>query len=542
MERILEKEPKVLVFASCYNHGKYVAEAIESVLNQTYKNIEFLVINDGSTDNSAEIIKQYIYDERLTFINLIENTSAVGAFKIINDYIKKSDAKYIASMSTDDKWRQNKLEKQINFLENNSTYKACFTWDEILIEDDAINKDILPQGYSHVQNMDRFKNLYRLLMYCNFYNAVSVVISRKEYVEVGGFNWTYRNVQDYELWIRFQMKYPVYLMEENLTYYRRHGTNLSGTSTTFMRDRNEVLFIYFKLMTEIDDITFKRIFFKDFVYYDSNTCIEIMAEKIAMLMRKEDHVWKQVAFFLYMDNSNNTKLMKLLETKYMLDSKMFHKLTGSYGMEYLLLDYKPEVAYNFNKFYALLKFVSNPNKSYSDLYSMKYDALKELMNMNRSLNHNIDDFQKIRNYIWDYQKTVNNNKVKMLVIAEEYIEKSYDIVDFVGIADYIAILPRNEKMFIDKLYKEPNIDFIGERIYLYDAFDHRIQYLWEVGADDVSEIIFYGCCNNDYPITDVIDNVSLAVALCYFSAENDDFCNTDLEFLLQNYSSCAVEM
>jgi len=527
-----KKQPKVLAFFSCYNHEKYVAEAIESVLNQTYRNIELFIVNDGSTDNSAKIIESYRKDERVKFVNLSVNTAAAGAFRIIDEYIRASDAEYIAGMASDDKWKLNKLEKQIAFMEKNTSYKACFTWDELIFEEGADTRT-LKEGYSHWPPRDRFKSLEQLIMEGNFYNGVSVVMRRNAYVENGGYNWAYRNLQDYDYWVRFHMHYPVYIIEEKLTYYRKHATNLSTTPVTFMRDRNETFAICMKYMEEIDDKIFKKIFFKDFAYYDSCTHLEILAEKIAMLMRHNSQVHKQVAFCLYMDNGRNNALTELLKEKYELDTYMFHKLTGSYGMEYLLVDYTPDVAYEYSELNVLLDFIDNVKRNERDMYAVKYDALRQLLHMDWKLNKNINTFLKIRDVVWKYRDMLIDDTKKMLIIAEEYVEKYQDMGMPTDTFDYIAVLPRKDRMFIDGLFTEPTIETEKERVYLYDGQEHRIQYLWEIQKDDVGEIVLWGCCNEEYPIMDIMENVTLATKLEYYPAENDNVSKWNVQYLVR---------
>ena len=102
---------------SVYNASKFLNEAIESILNQTYKNFEFIIIDDGSTDNSTQIIEKYKkIDERIVFI---ENEKNVGLTKNLNKAIKLSTSDYIARMDADDISDVKRLEKQIKFLQEN---------------------------------------------------------------------------------------------------------------------------------------------------------------------------------------------------------------------------------------------------------------------------------------------------------------------------------------------------------------------------------------------------------------------------------------
>ena len=137
-EIIIDKElckqgPLVSVILPCYNHEQFVAEAIESVIHQSYKNIEILVADDGSTDNTAEIMKQYSsYFTKELY--LTENTGGEVCY-----FLKQfASGKYIALMHSDDVWEKDKLALQVAYLEKHAECGACLTWslytDEHLVE------------------------------------------------------------------------------------------------------------------------------------------------------------------------------------------------------------------------------------------------------------------------------------------------------------------------------------------------------------------------------------------------------------------------
>ena len=106
--------PKVSVLMPCYNHEKYVGEAIESVLNQTYKDFELFVVDNGCTDNSYNVIKSF-EDPRIKVFQLKKN-DIEEAYRIM---LRNQKGKYIAMMYSDDIWEKNKLEKQMMILEKN---------------------------------------------------------------------------------------------------------------------------------------------------------------------------------------------------------------------------------------------------------------------------------------------------------------------------------------------------------------------------------------------------------------------------------------
>ena len=111
------KNPKVSVIMSVYNSDKFLSESIESILNQTFRDFEFIIINDCSTDKSLDIIKKYSKNDNR--IVLIENENNIGLTKSLNKGVKIAKGNYIARIDADDTALNNRFEVQYNFLEKN---------------------------------------------------------------------------------------------------------------------------------------------------------------------------------------------------------------------------------------------------------------------------------------------------------------------------------------------------------------------------------------------------------------------------------------
>jgi len=505
---ISENQPKVLVFCQCYNHEKYVDEAMKCVLNQTYSNFEFFLVDDGSSDRTADIIETYLTDKRVKLVRLKENTSAYGASKIVDEYIKKSDAKYIADMSSDDIWELNKLEMQIQFLEENPSYKACFTWDTLIYEEGA-NTEAIAQGYSHRKSVSRFENLNWLFQYGNFYNATSFVELRETYLEIGGLNWTYRNLQDFDLWIRIQLKYPVYLMDECLTIYRKHPTNISTAPGVYFRDRNEFFAILSNNMMNMDDALFKKIFYPDFVYNTSSSPNELLAEKVGLLLRSDSQVHIQEGFLLYMMNSQNQEFVDLMEERFSLNKITLHAMTSSYGMEFILVKNEPAVKYNYTSLEALFDMIDR-GVNLKNLHILKSKALSDLLYSIFKIYSEPSHFLSIRKLIWDQQNCPENSGKSLIVIGSDCEEKMVNELLNNSSADYYTIIPTERELLKDECNVRRNIDCKVEFIDLVDVDNHRVKYLWEMGIEQPTDIIYVGCCDDEYPTMNIINNVSLA--------------------------------
>jgi len=127
----MHSTPLVSIITPSYNSEKYISETIASVLAQTYKNWEMIIVDDVSTDDSLQIIEQYVQKD--SRIKLIRSKGNVGPSGARNRAIKEANGNYIAFLDSDDVWFPEKLEKQINFLTENSlvvTYSAYETMDK----------------------------------------------------------------------------------------------------------------------------------------------------------------------------------------------------------------------------------------------------------------------------------------------------------------------------------------------------------------------------------------------------------------------------
>ena len=177
---------------SVYNASKFLNEAIESILNQTYKNFEFIIIDDGSTDNSTQIIEKYKkIDERIVFI---ENEKNVGLTKNLNKAIKLSTSDYIARMDADDISDVKRLEKQIKFLQENKDISIVGSCAKYINSKGEVEENIdVPENYEEIRNM-----IYKV----NPLIHPSVMFKKEDIISIGMYNEELRKVQDYDLWFR----------------------------------------------------------------------------------------------------------------------------------------------------------------------------------------------------------------------------------------------------------------------------------------------------------------------------------------------------
>ncbi|MBM3590851.1 MAG: glycosyltransferase [Alphaproteobacteria bacterium] len=221
--------PKISVIISSYNHEKYIAQAIESVLSQSFADFELLIIDDNSTDNTAGIIKNF-KDPRIKFF---QNSQNFGMTINTNNLIKKASGNYIATLNSDDYWQHNKLAKQIDFLEKNLDYGACFTLANIVDDNGKSPTKIKTNPFKHLE-LNRFELLNYLFFNNNFLCYPSAMIRKKILEEVGYLNPAYLILLDVELWIKILFAgHEIKILPEKLTNFRilSDGKNLSGKNS-----------------------------------------------------------------------------------------------------------------------------------------------------------------------------------------------------------------------------------------------------------------------------------------------------------------------
>ena len=203
----------ISVIMPVYNTEKYVWEAIESILNQSFKDFEFIIVDDCSRDNSYKICEEY--SKKDNRIKLFRNKENIWVVKTRNVLFKKinSNSKYIAIIDADDIALNNRLEKQYNFLENNLDYSLVWTNTEIINEKwNNIWYRKYPENNNEVKKIICKKSPLA---------QPSVMIRKRDLEKIGNYNEEFERCQDYELWFRFFNKwFNIWNIQEYLMKYR----------------------------------------------------------------------------------------------------------------------------------------------------------------------------------------------------------------------------------------------------------------------------------------------------------------------------------
>lgn len=268
-----------------YNRERYLKRAIDSVLRQTYGEFEFIIVDDGSTDSSEQLIKAY-QDDRIKYYRLKRNSFYCYA---ANYGLQFCQGEYIAFMNSDDVWHTEKLEKQLCFMETHKEYGACFT-AVTLIDDEE--HDVTDECS---EMRDRFQKQYSSQKECiqfllQKYNTLchpSALVRKEVMDQVGGFNLMYCQLADYDLWIRIVSECPIYVLEERLIQFRwdmKKKDQISvATKENSVRAFNEQILIKKHLVDRLSDEKFKEFFAEEFRNKNSASHLELEFERAFLL-------------------------------------------------------------------------------------------------------------------------------------------------------------------------------------------------------------------------------------------------------------------
>lgn len=208
-----EQNPVVTVLMSVFNGETYLHDAILSILNQTFTNFEFIIIDDASTDNSFNIIRSF-QDQR---IRLVQNEKNSGLTKSLNKGLRLAKGKYVARMDADDVSLSDRLEKQVQFMERNPEVGICGTWFKVTAKDKIVQH---PTTHQEILTA-LFKD-----------NAIGHPTSmlRKEVITRYNlfYNENFLASQDFELWIRAASATKLANIPEVLVLYRLHDKQVSA--------------------------------------------------------------------------------------------------------------------------------------------------------------------------------------------------------------------------------------------------------------------------------------------------------------------------
>jgi glycosyltransferase involved in cell wall biosynthesis len=255
--------PLVTIGIPNYNYGHFISEALNSVVKQTYPNIELIIVDDVSSDNSIEIIENWIrsYTGKIQ-INFIKNKKNLGLTKVCNIILDNASGKYFQPLDADDILLPEKIERQVAILENSPN--TAMVYSNVMVINDS-GKVINPDYCSRI-NYDSTNMpsgwIFNDLLAFNFISLPSVLIHTNYAREEGGFDESLQ-VQDYYMWLRLSEKYQIRYMSATFAKYRVHDTSMSNLSSSNCVSTESVITLKYRYYNTITTPGLKKIIAKN---------------------------------------------------------------------------------------------------------------------------------------------------------------------------------------------------------------------------------------------------------------------------------------
>ncbi|MGF1496384.1 MAG: glycosyltransferase family 2 protein [Elainellaceae cyanobacterium] len=207
--------PKVSVVIPAYNAMPYLPQTVDSVLQQSFTDFEVLIVDDGSSDNTANWVAQ-ITDPRVRLI--CQSNQGAGAAR--NTGVKNAQGDYIAFLDADDFWEPTKLAKQVQRLDQQPKVGLVHTWITLANPDGSLSdRTMQTNGEGHIWN--------QVVVYNPLKCGSTAMVRRQCFEELGYFDQSLKYSEDWDMWIRIARKYAFSVIHEPLTNYRIHPFNKS---------------------------------------------------------------------------------------------------------------------------------------------------------------------------------------------------------------------------------------------------------------------------------------------------------------------------
>ncbi len=329
--------PLVSVVITTYNRGYCIADALNSVLSQTYRNFEVILIDDGSTDNTEQVVRG-LGDERIFYRRLPQNCHISAASNI---GLSMAKGELIARLDSDDRWLPGKLEMQVSYLESHPECGACFTYVEFT---PALKKGENPPYWYRIfeaKNRSRAEWLHDLYFTGNRFCNTSALFRSSLLKTVGLYDCSLILLHDFDFWVRTLKKTDVYVIDQPLTVVHwdsgKESDNISVSSdiASELRHSYELSYIRAHYFDGMEDGLFREAFQKELIRPDFSDPEHLACEKAFLLFLKPEgdfdyrrlHRLAGAHRLTELLNHENTR--KILEQDYSFTPKDFYAYTGS---------------------------------------------------------------------------------------------------------------------------------------------------------------------------------------------------------------------
>lgn len=292
---------KVTVFVPTFNQAKFLSQCLNSVLNQTRKPDQVLVIDDCSTDNTSEVIKNY-----KNRVEYIRHTKNLGAVKTYNHGLAIVKGDYILMVPGDDWLKKQILEKEAKILDSNS--KVAMVYSQAIDTENGQQKLAAHHPAGSTSYIGRGNDFELLLTHGDFIPFLTVMVRKTVYKKLGFLDENLPYLHDHEMWIRIASKFPIAYLAQPLAYYRIHKSNLHKKENRLILYEEEFQYILNKYQKRLNLQLKKLVYYQFFINLSLNEAQrKNFPRSIAFILKAlklkpsviiQPKTWRSIFYFL----------------------------------------------------------------------------------------------------------------------------------------------------------------------------------------------------------------------------------------------------
>lgn len=418
----------VSIILCTYNRAHTLKATIDSILAQTYTDFELILVDDGSTDRTQELLAEYS-DERIRSYVLEENSFYCAA---ANFGLTKVRGDYIAFATSDDVWNLRKLERQLDYMEKRKDCGACFTFVHLIDE----NGDNADEKYKDMLNV--FRKLYysrrdwiqRFIFEGNCLCHPTAVVRKEVLDKVGGYHVFYSLLADMELWLRIVRYYPIHVIEEDLLGYRMFEDQTKQVSGATEKKRtkslNEHMIIRNNFINDLSEQELEDFFANKFQYKEAFTHQEMEIERALLLLHcvsdlPEIGTLGMDKFEKLLRDNEYVKVLKdtyqiQLQDIYQWNTKHFYM---DYTIHTLLGQKDQQIGRQIEDIRLLQKHIKEIEKQRDGLDRKIENAEKSAEKMQQMIDMQKNELEKLKMKIEMSKKEVFEEKQKVTLLEKE---------------------------------------------------------------------------------------------------------------------------
>ncbi|MBB6610332.1 glycosyltransferase [Pontibacter sp. Tf4] len=259
--------PLISIGVPNYNGASFITETLESIKAQEYSNLEVIIVDDASTDNSVQLVEEWIVKNKVENFRIIQNNVNKGPCQACDTFFRYCNGVFFQYVGSDDILKADKITKQLNFLNTlGDDYAFVYSDTNLIDETGKVIGESYLEKINYTRDLMPSGDIFIELMRFNFIQSCTPLIRTSAARAVGGFNTKFW-LEDYDLWLRLARKYKVGYLPEVLASYRRHSNSITNSKHTWARTIDEALHMRLQYYNELGMVAKEQL--KERIKYDA---------------------------------------------------------------------------------------------------------------------------------------------------------------------------------------------------------------------------------------------------------------------------------